>query len=50
MIMDPKKKPTDPDRPNDEPEKPVAIEVGGRKGPDPTRYDDYEKDGRCIDF
>jgi hypothetical protein len=25
-------------------------EIGGRDGPDPTRYGDYEKDGRCIDF
>ncbi len=25
-------------------------EVGGRKGPDPTRYGDWEKGGRCIDF
>jgi len=25
-------------------------EIGGRKGPDPTRYGDWEKDGRCIDF
>jgi hypothetical protein len=25
-------------------------EVGGRKGPDPTRFGDWEKDGRCIDF
>ena len=25
-------------------------EVGGRKGPDPTRYGDWEKDGRCVDF
>jgi len=30
-------------------EKPVP-EVGGRKGPDPTRYGDWEKDGRCVDF
>jgi len=30
-------------------EKP-APEVGGRKGPDPTRYGDWEKDGRCVDF
>jgi len=29
--------------------KPVE-EVGGRAGPDPTRYGDYEKDGRCVDF
>ncbi|MDH3806234.1 MAG: DUF1674 domain-containing protein [Gammaproteobacteria bacterium] len=26
------------------------TEIGGRKGPDPTRYGDWEKAGRCIDF
>ena len=31
-----------------EPEKPT--EIGGREGPDPTRYGDWEKAGRCIDF
>lgn len=25
-------------------------EVGGREGPEPTRYGDWEKNGRCIDF
>ncbi len=25
-------------------------EIGGPKGPDPTRYGDWEKGGRCIDF
>jgi hypothetical protein len=25
-------------------------EIGGRDGPDPTRYGEWEKDGRCIDF
>jgi hypothetical protein len=25
-------------------------EIGGRKGPDPVRYGDWEKAGRCIDF
>ena len=25
-------------------------EIGGRDGPDPTRYGDWEKDGRCVDF
>lgn len=29
---------------------PLAPEVGGRKGPEPTRYGDWEKNGRCIDF
>jgi hypothetical protein len=30
------------------PEKPK--EVGGPKGPEPTRYGDWEKAGRCTDF
>lgn len=25
-------------------------EIGGRQGPDPTRYGDWEYKGRCIDF
>jgi hypothetical protein len=28
----------------------VAKEIGGRDGPEPTRYGDWEKNGRCIDF
>lgn len=28
----------------------VSKEIGGRKGLDPTRYGDWEKNGRCIDF
>ncbi len=34
---------------NSEAEKP-AKEIGGRDGPDPTRYGDWEKNGRCVDF
>ncbi len=26
------------------------TEIGGRGGLDPTRYGDWEKAGRCIDF
>jgi hypothetical protein len=29
---------------------PQAPEVGGRPGPDPTRYGDWEKDGIASDF
>jgi hypothetical protein len=29
---------------------PAEQEVGGRPGPEPTRYGDWEKNGRCIDF
>jgi hypothetical protein len=25
-------------------------EIGGVKGPEPTRYGDWEKNGRCVDF
>ena len=25
-------------------------EIGGPKGPEPTRFGDWEKGGRCIDF
>lgn len=32
-------------------ERPVLPkEIGGREGPEPTRYGDWEKNGRCIDF
>jgi len=27
-----------------------AREIGGRDGLEPTRYGDWEKNGRCIDF
>jgi hypothetical protein len=37
-----------------EPEEPAAAnaprEVGGRAGPEPTRFGDWELRGRCIDF
>jgi len=29
---------------------PVQKEVNGPKGPEPTRYGDWERNGRCIDF
>lgn len=33
------------------PETPVLPrEHGGREGPEPTRFGDWEKNGRCIDF
>lgn len=28
----------------------TPTEIGGRKGPEPVRYGDWEKNGRCIDF
>lgn len=26
------------------------VEIGGPKGPEPTRYGDWERNGRCFDF
>ena len=28
----------------------AVPEIGGRKGLEPTRYGDWEKDGKCVDF
>ncbi len=46
---------TQPEKP---PEKPVNTppaavkpkEIGGPAGPEPTRYGDWERKGRCVDF
>ena len=32
------------------PKVPTTVETGGPKGLEPTRYGDWEKKGRCIDF
>ena len=28
----------------------LPAEIGGPRGKEPTRYGDWEKNGRCIDF
>jgi hypothetical protein len=28
----------------------LRREIGGPAGPEPTRFGDWEKNGRCIDF
>jgi hypothetical protein len=37
---------TDAQRAADKP----PVEIGGREGPEPTRFGDWEFRGRCIDF
>jgi hypothetical protein len=27
-----------------------AAEIGGPAGPEPTRFGDWERNGRCVDF
>jgi hypothetical protein len=50
-------KPDDKQKPpaSDPAEKPTETslrprEIGGPKGPEPTRYGDWEFNGRCTDF
>ena len=42
----------EPPRPTTEspPPEPRPREIGGRPGPEPTRFGDWERGGRCIDF
>lgn len=50
--------PVDPETPSKKTEQNIKhhpssrkrVEVGGPKGPEPTRYGDWEKAGRCSDF
>jgi hypothetical protein len=35
---------------SDAPQPSLPKEIGGRDGPEPTRFGDWEKAGRCIDF
>lgn len=40
----------DSDAHSDHKDRPKPVEVGGPRGKEPTRYGDWEKNGRCIDF
>jgi len=43
--------PDDDDTPDQDAAEIVRVrEIGGRDGPEPTRFGDWEKNGRCIDF
>ncbi len=55
------REPADPRRMSEVEEKPAPApvdqepaepptEIGGPKGPEPTRYGDWEQKGRCTDF
>jgi len=46
LAQQPVEKPADPA--GDKPKR--SREIGGPKGPEPTRYGDWEVGGRCTDF
>ena len=41
---------TKPDQDNHHETDQDPEEIGGPEGPEPTRYGDWEVDGRCTDF
>ena len=48
---EPEARPVPSERPSPpEPMTQLEGEIGGPKGPEPTRFGDWEKDGRCSDF
>jgi hypothetical protein len=49
-TADPARPPPDGAAGQKQPEPKKVPEIGGVKGPDPTRYGDWERNGRCIDF
>lgn len=42
--------PAGDNRQKTDPSEALPKEIGGRDGPEPTRFGDWEKNGRCIDF
>ncbi|PCJ43091.1 MAG: DUF1674 domain-containing protein [Alphaproteobacteria bacterium] len=47
-MDDERKSPTPEKQPKKKPE--PSKEIGGRKGPEPTRYGDWENNGIASDF
>ena len=56
MKQEPKPSAAAAQRPNAPEQQPAAAakkktpESGGPAGPEPTRYGDWERGGRCVDF
>jgi len=49
-VNDAAKKSSDGDKAPQTGSQPDVKEHGGRDGPDPVRYGDWELDGKCVDF
>lgn len=49
-VPEPPKQPAEPKAAARQPEPGATKEIGGPSGPEPTRYGDWERNGRCIDF
>jgi hypothetical protein len=49
-MMDDEQRTPDKKPETQKPAEKLPPEIGGQKGPEPTRYGDWEKNGRCTDF
>jgi hypothetical protein len=49
-LNNPEPTPTQTEQTKKQSTEPIQKEIGGRKGLDPSRFGDWEKNGRCIDF
>ncbi|WP_459697482.1 DUF1674 domain-containing protein [Acidisoma sp. C75] len=47
---EPSPAPAPQDTPPVDPQGGLPREIGGPKGPEPTRFGDWEQKGRCTDF
>jgi hypothetical protein len=50
MATEPQTDPKPEEKPKAEEKKTAPDEIGGPEGPEPTRFGDWEKAGRCSDF
>lgn len=50
VVPEPEDAPDAAPATDQDPSKLPPREIGGREGPEPTRFGDWEKNGRCIDF
>lgn len=49
-LEDPTKAPEADKVETPDPSTEAVKEIGGPRGPEPTRYNDWERNGRCSDF
>ncbi len=50
ITSDPQSTSLEADKTKPDSDTDMPPEIGGQKGPEPTRYGDWEKNGRCTDF
>ncbi len=49
-VRAPAEVPTPASQPDSKRASVASVEIGGPQGPEPTRFGDWERNGRCVDF